>query len=183
MDKHNRPYICDEPGCETIRGFTYSGGLTRHQREVHHQHGGPKASRMCPYPTCKRSTGRGFSRKENLQEHMRRCHKEPNSEGQPSPVTPSVDLGELAGSRKRRRRDVDDDDDEDDDDGGSDQDQDHNEDEGDAPHSPGVWKREVKKLRRELREKDDRLRRLEEQMDALARGTRWLPPRQDRERQ
>ena len=75
MDKHTRPYVCDEPGCEKIQGFTYSGGLLRHQREVHKQHGGPKAPKMCPHRDCKRSTGTGFSRKENLQEHLRRVHR------------------------------------------------------------------------------------------------------------
>lgn len=76
MDKHNRPYVCEEPGCEKIQGFTYSGGLLRHQREVHRQHGGPKASCMCPHRDCKRSTGVGFSRKENLSEHLRRVHRD-----------------------------------------------------------------------------------------------------------
>ena len=75
MDKHNRPYVCEEDGCEKIQGFTYSGGLLRHQREVHRQHGGPKASCVCPYRDCKRSTGAGFSRKENLSEHLRRVHR------------------------------------------------------------------------------------------------------------
>ncbi len=30
---------------------------------------------MCPYRDCKRSTGVGFSRKENLSEHLRRVHR------------------------------------------------------------------------------------------------------------
>ncbi|MCJ1281451.1 hypothetical protein MMC26_000770, partial [Xylographa opegraphella] len=75
MDKHTRPYVCREPGCEKIQGFTYSGGLLRHEREVHKQHGGPKAPRMCPHRDCKRSSGTGFSRKENLNEHLRRVHR------------------------------------------------------------------------------------------------------------
>ena len=58
MDKHDRPYICTESGCEKIRGFTYSGGLLRHQREVHKKHGGPKVPLMCPHKDCKRSTGK-----------------------------------------------------------------------------------------------------------------------------
>ncbi|MCJ1398109.1 hypothetical protein MMC11_001306 [Xylographa trunciseda] len=75
MDTHTRPYVCREPGCEKILGFTYSGGLLRHEREVHKQHGGPKAPRMCPHRDCKRSSGTGFSRKENLNEHLRRVHR------------------------------------------------------------------------------------------------------------
>ncbi|KAJ5480241.1 hypothetical protein N7530_005750 [Penicillium desertorum] len=31
MDKHDRPYKCYEPNCDKIQGFTYSGGLLRHQ--------------------------------------------------------------------------------------------------------------------------------------------------------
>lgn len=74
MDKHDRPYKCSDPGCEKLPGFTYSGGLLRHEREVHNKHGGPKTSYNCPHPTCKRHTGKGFSRAENLAEHMRRVH-------------------------------------------------------------------------------------------------------------
>jgi hypothetical protein len=40
MDKHDRPYKCPADGCEKLPGFTYSGGLLRHQREVHNLHGG-----------------------------------------------------------------------------------------------------------------------------------------------
>lgn len=36
-------------------------------------HGG-KAGLFCPVQTCKRSTGSGFTRKENLTEHLRRVH-------------------------------------------------------------------------------------------------------------
>lgn len=74
MDKHDRPYKCGAEGCEKLPGFTYSGGLLRHEREVHGKHGGPKNSFNCPHPNCKRHTGKGFSRLENLNEHLRRVH-------------------------------------------------------------------------------------------------------------
>lgn len=74
MDKHERPYICTVRGCEKVQGFTYSGGLLRHEREVHGKHGGPKKAFRCPHENCKRSSGKGFSRMENLQEHLRRVH-------------------------------------------------------------------------------------------------------------
>ncbi|RYP61141.1 hypothetical protein DL769_007853 [Monosporascus sp. CRB-8-3] len=74
MDKHDRPYRCEVEGCEKLPGFTYSGGLLRHQREVHGQHGGPKNPLNCPHINCKRHTGKGFSRLENLNEHLRRVH-------------------------------------------------------------------------------------------------------------
>lgn len=74
MDKHERPYVCTVRGCEKVQGFTYSGGLLRHEREVHGKHGGPKKAFNCPHENCKRSSGKGFSRMENLQEHLRRVH-------------------------------------------------------------------------------------------------------------
>ncbi|KAF2665194.1 hypothetical protein BT63DRAFT_443459 [Microthyrium microscopicum] len=75
MDKHERPYKCAEPGCEKLQGFTYSGGLLRHQREVHKMHGGTKEPLYCPFPNCKRNQGQGFTRKENRDEHIRRVHR------------------------------------------------------------------------------------------------------------
>ena len=77
MDKHDRPYRCPDAACVKLKGFTYSGGLLRHQREVHKQHGGPKDQMLCPIPFCKRNNGPGFTRKENLNEHIRRVHRQP----------------------------------------------------------------------------------------------------------
>jgi len=74
MDKHERPYRCTADGCEKLPGFTYGGGLLRHEREVHGKHGGPKNPLHCPHPNCKRHSGKGFSRQENLNEHLRRVH-------------------------------------------------------------------------------------------------------------
>lgn len=74
MDKHDRPYKCPVPGCAKLPGFTYSGGLLRHEREVHHKHGGPRKQLNCPHMNCKRHHGKGFSRQENLNEHLRRVH-------------------------------------------------------------------------------------------------------------
>ncbi|KAK8073574.1 transcriptional regulator CBF1 [Apiospora phragmitis] len=74
MDKHDRPYKCAVEGCEKLPGLPYSGGLLRHEREVHNKHGGPKNPLNCPHPNCKRYSGKGFSRLENLNEHLRRVH-------------------------------------------------------------------------------------------------------------
>lgn len=84
MDKHDRPYKCREPGCEKLLGFTYSGGLLRHQREVHKMHGGTKEALFCPVKECKRSSGPGFTRKENLNEHMRRVHRRASGSSEPT---------------------------------------------------------------------------------------------------
>jgi len=84
MDKHDRPYKCKEKGCEKLQGFTYSGGLLRHQREVHKQNGGKSASLFCPMPNCKRNAGTGFTRKENLAEHIRRVHRRASASSDPT---------------------------------------------------------------------------------------------------
>ncbi len=162
MDKHTRPYVCKERGCEKIQGFTYSGGLHRHQREVHHQHGGPKASCLCPHQDCKRSVaGRGFTRKENLTEHIRRVHRSDVDE----PAASSQNVGAVDGAlsstppkaqglRKRRRtkHDYGDADDYDDD-----------------VESEVDPRQQVKRLRQELQLKDDRIKQLEMAIDKLKR--------------
>ncbi|KAK5069018.1 hypothetical protein LTR24_010758 [Lithohypha guttulata] len=75
MDQHERPYKCKEPTCEQNAGFTYSGGLLRHMREVHKKvTGTARRPLYCPHANCVRSTGKGFTRQENLDEHLRRRH-------------------------------------------------------------------------------------------------------------
>ncbi|WPH02546.1 Hypothetical protein R9X50_00541100 [Acrodontium crateriforme] len=122
MDKHDRPYRCPDEACAKLQGFTYSGGLLRHEREVHGKHGGPKAQLMCPYPDCKRHTGKGFTRKENLNEHKRRVHNDPSqsqhqnlpvlnaavatmegSEPTATPASDSVGIDDFAPPAKRQR--------------------------------------------------------------------------------
>lgn len=93
MDKHDRPYKCNVKGCEKLQGFTYSGGLLRHEREVHKMHGGTKKSLFCPFTDCKRSSGSGFTRKENLAEHIRRVHRR---------TSMSADMGHLIIPREHR---------------------------------------------------------------------------------
>ncbi|KAF4429109.1 Cell wall transcription factor ACE2 [Colletotrichum fructicola] len=113
MDKHERPYRCAAEGCEKLPGFTYSGGLLRHEREVHGKHGGPKNTVNCPHPNCKRHTGKGFSRQENLNEHLRRVHTSDGSSTVQDDVQTGSDgdsekglmgsLVNMGGSNKRKR--------------------------------------------------------------------------------
>lgn len=113
MDKHERPYRCPADGCENLPGFTYSGGLLRHEREVHGKHGGPKNTVNCPHPNCKRHTGKGFSRQENLNEHLRRVHTILEGGGNGSsgggqspgeaPPSPDDNESEKAGMKRKRR--------------------------------------------------------------------------------
>lgn len=105
MDKHERPYRCPAEGCENLPGFTYSGGLLRHEREVHNKHGGPKNTVNCPHPNCKRHTGKGFSRQENLNEHLRRVHTSPDgaSPQADSAGSPDDNDSERSGVKRKRR--------------------------------------------------------------------------------
>ena len=104
MDKHERPYRCPADGCENLPGFTYSGGLLRHEREVHGKHGGPKNTVNCPHPNCKRHTGKGFSRQENLNEHLRRVHTNVDGEPSPAEIVNSPDDNESEKSGVKRKR-------------------------------------------------------------------------------
>jgi hypothetical protein len=176
MDKHDRPYKCNVTGCEKLQGFTYSGGLLRHEREVHKMHGGTKKSLFCPFHDCKRSSGAGFTRKENLAEHIRRVHRrtsmsadmhgliirrEMTMDGSPipesrhtseSPYTRPVeyrDDDELASLKRKRGSDS----------GLSDRDSED-------------LRAEVKRLRQQNEEKDSRLRQLEQAVMALQQQTR-----------
>ncbi|KAK4154601.1 hypothetical protein C8A00DRAFT_42671 [Chaetomidium leptoderma] len=112
MDKHDRPYKCAAAGCEKLPGFTYSGGLLRHEREVHGKHGGPKNSFYCPHPNCKRHAGKGFSRQENLNEHLRRVHTQnglPLNGAEGETDDGASDTAAAAAGQKRKRDDLGDD--------------------------------------------------------------------------
>merc|ERR1712032_10414 len=168
MDKHDRPYKCNVRGCEKLQGFTYSGGLLRHEREVHKMHGGTKKSLFCPFSDCKRSSGAGFTRKENLAEHIRRVHRRtslsmdmgnfiiprPDSRDSlperrldsESPYQRLVDTVPEEDTLKRKR----------DSEAGMSE-------EGDKTD----LRAEIKRLRRENEEKDARLRQLEQAVMAL----------------
>jgi hypothetical protein len=74
MKNHVRPYQCLETQCQQLQGFTRSSELVRHEREAHGKHGGPKETLKCTVAGCNRQTGKGFGRKENLNEHLRRVH-------------------------------------------------------------------------------------------------------------
>jgi hypothetical protein len=98
MDHHERPYKCHEPGCEASRGFTYPGGLLRHQREVHKVYlTSSKKLMFCPFPNCERASGNGFNRKNNLEEHKRRKHPVLHS-----PLGANLQPGGQASLKRRR---------------------------------------------------------------------------------
>lgn len=174
MDKHDRPYKCLVKGCEKLQGFTYSGGLLRHEREVHKMHGGTKKSLFCPFHDCKRSSGAGFTRKENLAEHVRRVHRRTSMsadmhgliirretlEGSPaaesriaseSPYNRIMEFREEDEMHLKRKR-------------GSDS--------GLSDRGNDEMRAEIKRLRHENEEKDSRLRQLEQAVIELQQGRR-----------
>ncbi|KAL8806527.1 MAG: hypothetical protein Q9182_001310 [Xanthomendoza sp. 2 TL-2023] len=165
------PTIASHPSEETY-GQAYS------TREVHRQNGGPKASYMCPHKDCKRSTGSGFSRKENLQEHLRRVHRHTGDVIADKQSPQETTAQQVSGEPRRRRRRVADEDDEE-----------------EAPLFPESKKRkrkaragddddedtedyelkedlsaQVQRLRKELEAKDERLRKLEQTVELLTKG-------------
>jgi len=70
MDRHERPYKCKYTGCLDLPGFTYRGGLSRHVREVHHKRSETNEMLFCSVPNCIRSSGIGFTRRYNLNQHI-----------------------------------------------------------------------------------------------------------------
>lgn len=168
MDKHDRPYKCYEPNCDKIQGFTYSGGLLRHQREVHKKNTDTKKALMCPYTDCNRSTGNGFTRQENLREHLRRrhMHNDDNSSAFVADLPAGWDRPDLEGvdgvrapslpatGMKRRHSPN-----------------------GDLPETDEngtELHHEVKRLRREVQEKDRRL----EELERIVAGLQQAMPHQ-----
>lgn len=104
---------------------------------------------MCPYPDCKRHVGVGFSRKENLAEHLRRVHRDAGADQtQKEGSENAQNTSERSGTVKKRRRAVLDDDASDEED----------------------LEKEVKKLKKQLQEKDERLEKLERQVQLLVSG-------------
>jgi hypothetical protein len=148
MDKHDRPYNCLVKGCEKLQGFTYAGGLLRHEREVHKMHGGTGKSLYCPHTNCKRSTGSAFSRKENLAEHLRRVHSSTST-------SPNVVKSAVSRSHKNHEKET----------PASIQEEDFA-----LARSPnGELRVEVKRLRMLNEEQDQRLKQLEDAVRALQR--------------
>lgn len=75
MDRHSRPYKCAVVGCAHQNGFGSQGDLKRHENSVHKQ-----SNLFCPVPGCSRSSlssnDKPFSREDNLQDHIKRQHKD-----------------------------------------------------------------------------------------------------------
>ena len=67
---------------------------------MHGKHGGPRRQLNCPHVNCKRHNGKGFSRQENLNEHLRRVHTD-NVALPEVEITEEEDKTEAGQKRKR----------------------------------------------------------------------------------
>jgi hypothetical protein len=110
---------------------------------------------FCPFLNCNRSSGSGFTRRENLEEHKRRRHLGESIDS-PVPTTP----------RKRRIQDTTEDDDNDDDD-----------DEEDAASDSSSKERVIKQLKDDIRHKDDIISLQAAELTRLQRLLRPSSPR------
>ena len=75
----DQPYLCQYSHCERSRpgnGFPGRFNLFHHMKRVHDHKESPDTMLMCPYDDCKQHTRNGFTRKENLNEHISRCHSQ-----------------------------------------------------------------------------------------------------------
>ncbi|POS87260.1 hypothetical protein EPUL_002153 [Erysiphe pulchra] len=111
VDSHLKPYQCKVASCKGL-SFSSTACLLRHEREAHAMHGHGDKPFLCPYEGCDRSIpGKGFPRRWNLCDHIRRVHKDPvsspiqNSENSESSVESSVSgISESTNCTKRRKR-------------------------------------------------------------------------------
>lgn len=99
VDKHERPYVCCRPECSHLSGFTYAGGLSRHEREVHMVRQGKTVKVfVCPARGCRRA----FARRSNRRGHVSRAHphlKDVGDDGGDAIQVPRESLDNLGGSR------------------------------------------------------------------------------------
>lgn len=72
LDSHLKPYRCKWQNCKE-GSFSSTACLLRHEREAHGMHGHMEIN--CVFEGCERSyPNRGFPRKWNAQDHMKRVH-------------------------------------------------------------------------------------------------------------
>lgn len=72
VDRHKRPFVCSREECSSLPGFTWKGGLKRHEKEVHETKQGASCKVfVCPISGC----GRAFTRRSNRKDHVSRVHR------------------------------------------------------------------------------------------------------------
>lgn len=105
LDSHLKPYRCKQSGCAE-NPFSSTACLLRHEREAHGMHNHKEV--LCRIRECERSfPGKGFPRKWNANDHMKRVHRytppeDSNSGDGSSPSGSSVEMSYPASSCTRR---------------------------------------------------------------------------------
>lgn len=121
----------------------------------------------CPHSNCVRSTGAGFTRKENLDEHLRRRHSTPTG----SITTPPTDrlrtpqLAPMPTSRKRARHSAYDD-------------HEDSEDPTEMTHKDGISIDQevvINRLRMDVAQRDHLILQLKQELDRLRQILESLP--------
>ncbi|RKF57924.1 putative c2h2 transcription factor [Erysiphe neolycopersici] len=111
VDSHLKPYQCKVASCKGL-SFSSTACLLRHEREAHAMHGHGDKPFLCPFEGCDRGIpGKGFPRRWNLCDHIRRVHKDPissptqNSENSEYSVELNASgITESTNCTKRRKR-------------------------------------------------------------------------------
>lgn len=111
VDSHLKPYQCKVASCKGL-SFSSTACLLRHEREAHAMHGHGDKPFLCPFEGCDRGIlGKGFPRRWNLRDHIKRVHKDPissstqTSENSESSTESSVSgISESTNCTKRRKR-------------------------------------------------------------------------------
>lgn len=76
--KHDKPFVCDVPGCTWARGFTTYNDLTRHKKSKHKINSATK-NYKCMSPNC-RAKNKIWPRLDNFKQHVKRMHTEDDAE-------------------------------------------------------------------------------------------------------
>jgi hypothetical protein len=99
LDKHTKPYVCEELGCNRLT-FGDKAGLRRHEAEKHGKHDATRY--FCSVTSCPRAQ-KGFPRKQNRDAHVSTRHvsqpavgSEVSSEGS---ISATPELSERLGSQ------------------------------------------------------------------------------------
>ncbi|KAK1828291.1 hypothetical protein QBC39DRAFT_333424 [Podospora conica] len=70
--RHEKPHMCQEPGCPRKMGFGTSNDLLRHQQSVH---GADGIKYRCTEGSCLDKVQKDWPRADNFKQHLKRMHQ------------------------------------------------------------------------------------------------------------